>query len=150
MSWNPRFLTQTWTGSCSSLLRGRSSAVTRSSVPSPWRSLCSFGRCDWQSALGRTLRNDVTATRCSYRPHSSPANTVSLLPTPKFLNCAAQFRNRYMWSLLCLHRNFEIALCNFQIGFPFRNWLAISQFPICAAQFRNWINLQIARNIYIY
>ena len=34
----------------------------------------------------------------------------------------------------------EIALYNFEIGFPFRNWIAISQFLICA-------NLQIARNI---
>ena len=40
-------------------------------------------------------------------------------------------------------------LRNFEIGFPFRNWLAISQFLICAAQFRNCVNLQIAQNIYI-
>ena len=37
---------------------------------------------------------------------------------------------------------------NFEIGFPFRNWFAISQFLICAVQFRNCRNLQIARNIY--
>ena len=30
----------------------------------------------------------------------------------------------------------------------FRNWFTILQFLICAAQFRNCVNLQIARNIY--
>ena len=39
-------------------------------------------------------------------------------------------------------------LCNFEIGFPFQNLFAFSQFLICAAQFRNCVNLHIARNTY--
>ena len=38
---------------------------------------------------------------------------------------------------------------NFEIGFPFRNWVKISKFAICAGQFRICVNLQTARNIHV-
>ena len=40
-------------------------------------------------------------------------------------------------------------LRKFEIGFLFGISFAISQFLICAAQFRNCINLQIAWNVYM-
>ena len=65
--------------------------------------------------------------------------------------------------MLLYTSTFEIVLYNFAIsnlcntisksrnlGCAIQNWLAISQFLICAAQFRNCVNLQIAQNIYIY
>ena len=79
-----------------------------------------FACLDWDSIHCRMLQNTVADKRMP------PACT---------------------WSLPRLYQNFEIVLHPFEIASPFWNRLAITQFPICAAQFRNHVNFQIVQNI---
>ena len=68
-------------------------------------------------------------------------NRVNLtVQFPNPLNLAVQFRNHV--HLAAQFRN------HVHLAAQFQNWFAISQFLICAVQFRNWVNLQIVRNVY--
>ena len=65
------------------------------------------------------------------------------------VTCVSRTHHQYTRSLRDLYRNFKIAAHNFEIEFPFQNWVKIPKFVICAVRFQISVNLQIAWNVHV-